>query len=184
MWISAREGFPLDLGLLRSTDTIGELMATILRFQPEERDFICPKCGSWQFYNENPATTDIAELCAEDGLLCYDCDYAMTGLEFVTYLWTRKLEKDMTGYEWVTTEMFTNKLEELVHQYVLREWVTIPGLYEILSEYYYNEVLAELKSEKEEEESDDVDIETRKDQIRGKIEILKDKLAALEEEGD
>jgi hypothetical protein len=56
-------------------------------------------------------------------------------------------------YEDVTQEMFDEKLNDVVYQKVLRQDISvlmgIPGIYEILSEYYNNDVLEALKPEED-----------------------------------
>lgn len=55
------------------------------------------------------------------------------------------------GYSWVTTEMFYNKLEELVGEMSAAEILTTPGVYEALSEALNNDVLDRLASEREDD---------------------------------
>lgn len=53
-------------------------------------------------------------------------------------------------YSWVTTEMFDEKLEELVGKMTPAELMAMPGFYEIASEELNNKVLEELEAEREE----------------------------------
>ena len=55
----------------------------------------------------------------------------------------------MTDYSWVTQEMFDNALQEYCSEMTVKQILDIPGIYEILSEYFNNEVLAELESNRE-----------------------------------
>ena len=52
-------------------------------------------------------------------------------------------------YSWVTNEMFEQKLEEILKTYNGAQLLTIPGVYELLSEHFNNEVLSALQSERE-----------------------------------
>ena len=57
-------------------------------------------------------------------------------------------------YDWITTEMFNNKLGDLVEaRYTAKELLRVPGIYEILQEELNNEVLEELEEEREEREN-------------------------------
>lgn len=53
-------------------------------------------------------------------------------------------------YDWVTTEMFEEELEELIHRDT-HNLLTIPGVYEVVAEHYNNEVLERLAAEHSEE---------------------------------
>lgn len=57
-------------------------------------------------------------------------------------------------YAWVTDEMFDNKLEEIVDKVVDESGpgaiMSIPGIYEILSEHFNNDVLEALENERDE----------------------------------
>jgi len=55
------------------------------------------------------------------------------------------------GFEWVTNEMFDEKLQEICDEEGAPNLLTIPGVYEVLSEHFNNEVLDCLQAEKEEE---------------------------------
>lgn len=55
----------------------------------------------------------------------------------------------MKNYDWVTHEMFDEKLAELVRQE--SDILSIPGVYEILSEHFNNDVLEALEQEREED---------------------------------
>lgn len=54
-------------------------------------------------------------------------------------------------FSWVTTEMFSAKLTEICEN---EDLLAIPGVYEIVSEHYNNEVLEALESERPEEEEE------------------------------
>jgi len=62
----------------------------------------------------------------------------------------------MDDYSWVTQEMFDGKLIDIVNDELntaispFNNLVSIPGIYEILSEHYNNAVLTELESDREE----------------------------------
>lgn len=55
-------------------------------------------------------------------------------------------------YDWVTTEMFDEVLEEIVEEQAAGIIITIPGIYEVLSEHFNNDVLERLKDRREEEQ--------------------------------
>lgn len=55
----------------------------------------------------------------------------------------------------VTAEMFYNKLEELVDRTDSIDLLCIPGVTEILSEYFNNEILVELEEDAGLDEDDD-----------------------------
>ena len=46
-------------------------------------------------------------------------------------------------YEWITHEMFMQKLEELLDKESGSSLIQIPGLYEVCSEFFNNKVLEE-----------------------------------------
>ena len=54
----------------------------------------------------------------------------------------------MKGYDWITQEMFDDKLYETLDFVTAASLVTIPGIYEILSEYYNNQIIEELEMER------------------------------------
>ena len=53
-------------------------------------------------------------------------------------------------YEWITHEMFMQKLEELLDKESGSSLIQIPGLYEVCSEFFNNKVLEELEDERTE----------------------------------
>ena len=53
----------------------------------------------------------------------------------------------MNDYSWITDEMFYDKLEDKVYENS-RTLLDIPGIYEIVSEYFNNEILEELEEER------------------------------------
>ena len=57
----------------------------------------------------------------------------------------------MSDYSWVTTEMFDEKLQELVGKMTPDELMAMPGFYEIASEELNNKVLEELEEERDDE---------------------------------
>lgn len=58
----------------------------------------------------------------------------------------------MTGkYDWITDEMFDNKLEEIVGRMSTSELLGTPGVHEALREELNNDILDELQSEREEQ---------------------------------
>jgi len=54
----------------------------------------------------------------------------------------------MSRYDWVTDEMFDNKLEEILARHTGDALLYIPGLYELVREEFNNDVLRELESER------------------------------------
>ena len=56
------------------------------------------------------------------------------------------MKKLATDYSWVTDEMFQEKLAEFVSGY---DVLSVPGIYEILSEYFNDEVLEALEDERD-----------------------------------
>jgi len=60
----------------------------------------------------------------------------------------------MTDYSWVTNEMFDKKLREIINDDCstftdpASHLFSIPGIYEILSEHYNNQVLEELEDDR------------------------------------
>ncbi len=55
----------------------------------------------------------------------------------------------MPDYEWITSEMFTEKLGDIVAAMSSDEILAVPGTYEALSEALNNEVLDALESERQ-----------------------------------
>lgn len=53
----------------------------------------------------------------------------------------------MKTYKWVATEMVTEKLSEILEEMTGETLLTIPGLFEVASEHFNNEILEELESE-------------------------------------
>ena len=58
----------------------------------------------------------------------------------------------MTDYSWVTQEAFDEKFAEIVNK---TDVLGIPGVYEILSEHFNNDVLEALETERETERSNE-----------------------------
>jgi len=58
-------------------------------------------------------------------------------------------------YSWVTNEMFDAKLMELLERMSPGELMSISGIYEALVEELNNQILDELRDEREEEEGDE-----------------------------
>ena len=54
----------------------------------------------------------------------------------------------MSDFSWVTDEMFSSKLEELIGEYFMTDWRDIPGVYDAVREFYNNEVLKKLEEER------------------------------------
>jgi hypothetical protein len=54
-------------------------------------------------------------------------------------------------YSWITNEMFDQKLREILGRMKPDELLAIPGVYEEISEHLNNQVLDELKEEREKE---------------------------------
>lgn len=59
----------------------------------------------------------------------------------------------MSTYDWVTTEMFDEALQELLSKETGSDLLSIPGVYEVLSEHFNNEVLEKLEEKREQERS-------------------------------
>ena len=59
-----------------------------------------------------------------------------------------KARDPMKRYSWVTSEMFDEKLAELLDEMGAGAILQIPGVYECVSEYLNNEVLESLESER------------------------------------
>ena len=57
----------------------------------------------------------------------------------------------MSNYDWVTDEMFDNKLEDILARHTGDGLLYIPGVYELVKEEFNNEVLQELEREREPE---------------------------------
>lgn len=53
----------------------------------------------------------------------------------------------MTTYKWVTSEMFDEKLAEMLEDETGESLLQIPRIYEIVSEHFNNEILEELEKE-------------------------------------
>jgi hypothetical protein len=60
----------------------------------------------------------------------------------------------MADYSWVTSEMFESGLHRVLEGMTPDRLLAIPGAYELLSEYYNNEVLELLEAEKQMAEED------------------------------
>ncbi len=58
------------------------------------------------------------------------------------------------NYDWVTDEMFREKLEQLVNETYASELISIPGVYEHLADHFNNDVLSELEAERDSDEED------------------------------
>lgn len=61
----------------------------------------------------------------------------------------------MVDYSWVTDEMFDKKLEEIVGRASAGDLLAIPGVYEVVSEHFNNDVLTELENERSAEGEED-----------------------------
>lgn len=70
---------------------------------------------------------------------------------------TYDFKKGPNDFGWVTTEMFDEELKEVLAGQTALEILDIPGIYEILSEHYNNEVLTNLQRHREEVEADECD---------------------------
>ena len=55
-------------------------------------------------------------------------------------------------YSHITSEMFTEELERLVSQMTTGELMSLPGFYEIVSEHFNNDILANLTNENDQEQ--------------------------------
>ena len=55
----------------------------------------------------------------------------------------------MTDYSWVTHKMFDKKLEEIIEERF--DIISIPGVYEVLSEHFSDQVLEELEEDREDD---------------------------------
>ena len=55
----------------------------------------------------------------------------------------------MGDYDWVTQEMFNNKLAEILDQTDGDALLMIPGLYEVVSEHFNNDVIEALEEERD-----------------------------------
>ena len=51
------------------------------------------------------------------------------------------------NYEWVTQEMSNDKLAEVIDEQKASNLLTIPGIFEILSEHFNNEILARFDND-------------------------------------
>jgi hypothetical protein len=67
---------------------------------------------------------------------------------------TYDFKKRPNDFGWVTNEIFDEELKEVLAGQTALEILDIPGIYEILSEHYNNEVLTNLQRHREEEEDD------------------------------
>jgi regulator of protease activity HflC (stomatin/prohibitin superfamily) len=67
-----------------------------------------------------------------------------------TYQGRRRL---MGSYDWVTVEMFDDKLREILNRMTADELVSeVPGIYPEVAEHFNNDVLEELEGEREEDD--------------------------------
>ena len=55
-------------------------------------------------------------------------------------------------YSHITSEMFTEELERLVSQMTTGELMSLPGFYEIGSEHFNNDILANLSNDDDQEQ--------------------------------
>lgn len=53
----------------------------------------------------------------------------------------------MKTYKWITAEMFEEKLREILEESTGNSLLAIPGLFEVVSEYFNNEIMDELEAE-------------------------------------
>ena len=51
------------------------------------------------------------------------------------------------SYNWVSKEMVTEKLEEILGEMTGESLLTIPGLFELTGEYFRDEIMEELEAE-------------------------------------
>jgi hypothetical protein len=54
----------------------------------------------------------------------------------------------MANYSWITDEMFSEKLEEILDEGSASDLLAIPGIYEIVSEHFNNDVIERLVDER------------------------------------
>ena len=52
-------------------------------------------------------------------------------------------------YSWITDAMFDAKLGQILDKQTGAELLAIPGLYEVVSDHFNNQVLGELEADKE-----------------------------------
>ena len=62
----------------------------------------------------------------------------------------------MENYEWITDEMFYRKLHEFVSEMAADYLLGLPGIYEILSEHFNNEILSSLENERQMAQLEDI----------------------------
>lgn len=55
----------------------------------------------------------------------------------------------MKDYSWVTDEMFDRMLVDILDDTDSSEILAIPGVYDLVKEYFNNEVLEQLEEERE-----------------------------------
>lgn len=55
------------------------------------------------------------------------------------------------NFDWVTDEMFQEKMEDILAKMSVDDLLAIPGFYEIASEELNNQILEELELEREED---------------------------------
>ena len=65
------------------------------------------------------------------------------------------MSSNENDYSWVTQEMFDEKLEKILDDQTGGSLLIIPGVYEIVREYFNNDVLEALEEEREEDDEDD-----------------------------
>lgn len=61
----------------------------------------------------------------------------------------------MARYDWITDEMFNDKLAELLGNMSAAELLAVPGAYEVFSEELNNDVLSALEAERDEPTEDE-----------------------------
>lgn len=67
----------------------------------------------------------------------------------------REIEKQLNDYDWVTEDMFSKKLEEIVGRLTTAQLMAMPGFVEIAREDLNNQVLEELDGERDTQEGYD-----------------------------
>lgn len=65
------------------------------------------------------------------------------------------MENGLLSREVVNKDDFDEKLIEIVGELTPAGLLSIGGVYEVLSEYFNNEIIAELDEDEEEDENDD-----------------------------
>jgi hypothetical protein len=80
---------------------------------------------------------------------------------------TYDFKKGPEDFSWVTTELFDEELKEILDAEYAPDLLSIPGVYEILSEHFNNEVLTNLQRHREEVEADECDEEPADDMPEG-----------------